>query len=71
MTQRDPRNAGGGDIDAHLKRAFQQITEEQLPDRFTDLLEKLRSGDGAGNGTSQASAAKPGMEAADEKAGRE
>ncbi len=48
MTQREPRAARGDDIDAHLKRAFQQITEEALPDRFADLLQRLKTGDGAG-----------------------
>ncbi|SDE03080.1 NepR family anti-sigma factor [Limimaricola pyoseonensis] len=47
MTQRDQRGARGDDIDAHLRRAFQQLTDETLPDRFTDLLERLRAGEGA------------------------
>lgn len=34
------------DIDAHLKRAFQELTDEGLPDRFTDLLSQLRQRDG-------------------------
>ncbi|WP_110813019.1 NepR family anti-sigma factor [Pseudoroseicyclus aestuarii] len=44
MTQKDPRSARGEDIDAHLKRAFREITDEGLPDRFSSLLERLREG---------------------------
>ncbi|EAR52497.1 two-component response regulator [Oceanicola granulosus HTCC2516] len=36
------------DIDAHLKRAFSQIENEALPDKLTDLLEKLRQQDKQG-----------------------
>lgn len=36
------------DIDAHLKRAFQELADEALPDRFNDLLAQLRSGGASG-----------------------
>ena len=31
-------------IDKNLRRAFQQFEEEELPDRFKDLLDKLKTG---------------------------
>lgn len=36
------------DIDAHLKRAFKELADEALPDRFNDLLAKLRAGEAGG-----------------------
>lgn len=63
MTQRDQGNARG-DIDAHLKRAFQQLTDEALPDRFTDLLAKLKSGEGASSAPSETSQPEPDRETA-------
>ncbi|MCP1167973.1 NepR family anti-sigma factor [Limimaricola litoreus] len=63
MTQRDQGDARG-DIDAHLKRAFQQLTEEALPDRFTDLLAKLKAGEGAESASSGAGDEVPDREAA-------
>jgi len=45
------------DIDAHLKKAFQEMTREDLPDRFTELLTRLKSGsdgsDGSGRGNGE------------------
>ncbi|MEL6465082.1 MAG: NepR family anti-sigma factor [Pseudomonadota bacterium] len=32
-------------IDANLKRAFEDLASEPVPDRFTELLSKLRSGE--------------------------
>ena len=32
-------------IDQNLRRAFQQLEEQELPDRFKDLLDKLKSGE--------------------------
>lgn len=34
-------------IDENLKRAFDTLASEPVPDRFTSLLEQLRSGAGA------------------------
>ncbi|WP_299045769.1 NepR family anti-sigma factor [uncultured Tateyamaria sp.] len=34
-------------IDANLKRAFDDLASEPIPDRFTDLLNQLRTGGGA------------------------
>lgn len=33
------------DIDAHLKRAFRELEQEALPERLTELLNRLRSQD--------------------------
>lgn len=32
-------------IDENLKRVYQEIVEEEVPDRFKDLLEQLRKKD--------------------------
>lgn len=32
-------------IDQNLRRAFQQLEEQELPDRFKDLLDKLKAGE--------------------------
>jgi hypothetical protein len=32
-------------IDENLKKIFQQEVDRDLPDRFTDLIEKLRQSD--------------------------
>jgi len=31
------------EIDANLKRAFNEVANERVPDKFTDLLHQLRS----------------------------
>lgn len=38
-----PRNeTADRDIDENLKRAFDEIANEPVPDRFTDLLKQLK-----------------------------
>ncbi|WP_209599342.1 NepR family anti-sigma factor [Ruegeria sp. HKCCSP351] len=32
------------EIDENLKRAFDELANEPIPDRFTELLDQLRSG---------------------------
>ncbi len=39
-------------IDENLRRVFQAQVEEDVPDRFTDLLNRLRQQD-AGDGSSK------------------
>ncbi|SHH02045.1 NepR family anti-sigma factor [Cognatishimia maritima] len=34
------------EIDRNLKRAFDEMAQEPLPDRFTNLLEQLRASGG-------------------------
>lgn len=36
------------EIDRSLKRAFEELASEPLPDRFTQLLDRLKAGGGAG-----------------------
>ena len=56
MTRQTKPRSGNNDvqrqIDANLKRAFDTLASEPVPDRFTDLLDKLRkgtAGDAAGD----------------------
>ncbi|NSY38041.1 hypothetical protein GKC28_07195 [Leisingera sp. ANG59] len=38
-----PRNKQADrEIDENLKRAFEQVASEPVPDRFTDLLKRLK-----------------------------
>ena len=36
------------EIDANLKRAYEQVLNEDVPDRFKELLEKLRKAEREG-----------------------
>ena len=49
MPQNGPRKMRNTDIDAHLKRAFQTLTEDTVPDRFASLLERLRTEERGGS----------------------
>lgn len=41
---RDPRRARAADqIDANLKRVYDDLLHEDVPDRFTDLLAQLKA----------------------------
>ena len=40
-------NSDGKDIDAHLRRAFQEIESDPLPEHLLGLLDELRQKDGA------------------------
>ena len=42
----DKDSGSGGAIDAHLRRAFQEIETKPIPDRLLSLLEQLRAQDG-------------------------
>lgn len=33
------------EIDANLKRVYQDVADQEIPDRFTQLLDKLREAD--------------------------
>ncbi|WP_299141267.1 NepR family anti-sigma factor [uncultured Tateyamaria sp.] len=37
------------EIDKNIKRAFDDVANQALPSRFTDLLDQLRAQDGAGS----------------------
>ncbi len=49
----DEKNGSNYDqqIDENLKRVYQEIIEEQVPDRFQDLLNQLRAQDNQRSGT--------------------
>lgn len=47
MNQHMPRSRVSEQIDANLKRAFDEISNEAVPDRFSDLLAKLRESEKA------------------------
>lgn len=38
------RTTADDEIDRSLKRAFAELADAPLPERFTDLIERLRSG---------------------------
>lgn len=42
MNQHLPKSSVSNEIDANLKRAFDQISQEKVPDRFSELLAQLR-----------------------------
>ena len=44
MAERKKMRVSEDLIDANLKQIFQADVEQELPDRLTDLIEKLRSG---------------------------
>ena len=46
MAEKHDRKLRERDIDAHLKRAFQAVSEEGIPDRFASLLQRLEAGEG-------------------------
>jgi len=43
--KRNSRDKSGDLVDQNLRRAFEQISDEELPDRFKNLLEQLKAGD--------------------------
>ncbi|WP_193743450.1 NepR family anti-sigma factor [Tateyamaria sp. ANG-S1] len=44
MTRQTRKTEIDAEIDANLKRAFDNLANEPVPDRFTDLLNQLRTG---------------------------
>jgi len=47
MNQHTPRPSLSSEIDANLKRAFDEMSKESVPDRFVELLSQLRSAEQA------------------------
>lgn len=45
MGKAPPPKKGYDQIDESLRRAFNEVLDEGVPDRFSDLLKKLKSGD--------------------------
>ncbi|MFL4471760.1 NepR family anti-sigma factor [Tateyamaria armeniaca] len=48
MAQDEKRPRAKDTIDANLKRVYQEALEEDVPDRFKDLLEQLKAQDAQG-----------------------
>lgn len=45
MAKNPPSKRDYAEIDENLRRVFEELSSEQVPDRFTDLLDRLRKGD--------------------------
>ena len=45
MTQKKSRTNIYAEIDANLRKAYQETLKEELPDRFKDLITQLRDGE--------------------------
>lgn len=45
MDQDEPKTSFEDQIEENLRKVYQKTLEEQVPDRFMDLLEKLRQQD--------------------------
>ena len=46
MTQSNQRSRLQDEIEANLKKAYDDVLNEDVPDRFTQLLSQLRNADG-------------------------
>lgn len=60
MTEKDRASRVEQMIDANLKRAFDDVLNEDIPDRFTDLLAQLRASEGQDQSEQDAPQAKVG-----------
>ncbi len=45
MGKSPPRKRGYEEIDESLRRAFDEVVSEGVPDRFSDLLSRLKAGE--------------------------
>ena len=45
MTKMPPNERGTREIDQNLRRVYEQVVSEGVPDRFNELLKKLRQGE--------------------------
>jgi len=48
MTQDNPKSRLKEQIDQNLKRVYEDVLKEEVPDRFKDLLAQLRQKDHKG-----------------------
>jgi len=46
MTQKKDTSGLKAQIDENLKRVYQEVLREEVPDKFKDLLEQLRKKEG-------------------------
>ena len=53
MDKEKPSDRTKNLIDASLRRVFAEQTEEELPDRFKELLAQLQGGKPSGSGKTQ------------------
>ncbi|MBS0123579.1 NepR family anti-sigma factor [Thetidibacter halocola] len=51
MTQDKHASRIEREIDANLRRVYQDVADEQVPDRFTDLLARLKAADSGKRGS--------------------
>lgn len=47
MTQERPDLTLSREIDSNLRKVYEDVLNEEVPDRFKELLNQLRSEDGA------------------------
>ncbi|SFR39658.1 NepR family anti-sigma factor [Litoreibacter janthinus] len=45
MASDEKKIPGAQQIDENLKRVYEEVVNEELPDRFKELLAQLKSGD--------------------------
>jgi len=45
MTQDQEPTMAHSEIDANLRRAYDKVTQQQIPERFRELLARLRAGE--------------------------
>lgn len=50
MAPDDKKDGRKDPIDEHLKRVYDEVLQEDVPDRFTDLLNQLRQQDQSKSG---------------------
>ncbi|MEM6727456.1 MAG: NepR family anti-sigma factor [Pseudomonadota bacterium] len=43
MTQDQNSSKAQAEIDANLRRAYDEVTQQEVPDRFKELIKKLRA----------------------------
>ena len=43
MSKKPPSTTSNDEIDENLRRVYKKVLEEEVPDRFRDLLERLKT----------------------------
>ncbi len=46
MSHKSPKTKAEDEIDENLRRVYQQVLEEDIPDRFKNLLSQLKTSGG-------------------------
>jgi Anti-sigma factor NepR len=47
MNNKPSRSKVAEEIDANLRRVYEEVLKDEVPDRFSDLLNRLKSGESA------------------------